>query len=247
MARAPKSYLNSLVPDALQGRRVGVLRSAFGADDDPNSGPVNRVMKGALAELTAGGATLVDVTVDDLPGWIGRTSLYTIKSKHDINTWFGARSDTPVHTVAEIIDSGRYHQKLDLLEALAAGPDDPLTDLDYYTAYTAHEDFMKTIVNLMESNSLDALVYPTCQVVPPTHEETDSGRWNTLNFPTNTVIGSQTWMPAMSIPAGLTEDGLPVGMEILARPYDEPTMLAVGYGFEQVRGHRVTPTSSQLG
>jgi amidase len=152
-----------------------------------------------------------------------------------------------VHTVAEIINSGRYHKKLDLLEALAAGPDDPLHDLDYFTAYTAREAFMKVVVNLMESNDLDTLVYPTCQVVPPTHEETDSGRWNTLNFPTNTVISSQTWAPAMTVPAGLTDQGLPVGMEILARPYDEPTMFAVGYGFEQVRGHRRHPSSAAIG
>ncbi len=244
VARAPRSYLSSLVPDALQRRRIGVLRSAFGADDDPDSGPVNQVMKAALGELEAGGATLVDVTIDDLTGWIGRTSLYTIKSKYDINNWLASRPDAPVHTVAEIMESGRYHKKLDLLEALAAGPDDPLNDLEYFIAYTAREAFMKTVVNLMESNNLDTVVYPTCQVVPPTHEATDSGRWNTLNFPTNTVISSQTWMPAMTVPAGLTEAGLPVGMEILARPYDEPTMFTVGYGFEQVRGHREHPASA---
>jgi len=175
VARAPRSYLSSLVPDALQGRRIGVLRSAFGADDDPDSGPVNQVMAAALGELEAGGATLVDVTIDDLTGWIGRTSLYTIKSKYDINNWLASRPDAPVHTVAEIMESGRYHKKLDLLEALAAGPDDPLNNLEYFTAYTAREAFMKTVVNLMESNNLDTVVYPTCQVVPPTHEATDSG------------------------------------------------------------------------
>ncbi|MDQ0734701.1 amidase [Arthrobacter agilis] len=244
VARAPSSYVDSLVPNALHGRRIGVLRSAFGADADPNAAPVNHVMASALDELRAGGATVVDVTIDDLSGWIGRTSLYTIKSKHDIDTWLSSKPNPPAHTVAEIIDSGRYHKKLDLLEALAAGPDDPLNDVGYYTAYTAREAFMKTVVNLMEANNLDTLVYPTCQVAPPTHEDTDSGLWNTLNFPTNTVIGSQTWMPSMTVPAGLTASGLPIGMEILARPYDEPTMFAVGYGFEQVIGHRTHPQSA---
>lgn len=246
VARAPKSYLDALVPDALQGRRIGVLRSAFGSDDDPNAAPVNQVMANALKELAAGGATLVDVTIDGLTDWIGRTSLYTIKSKHDINTWLGRKTDPPARSVGEIIESGRYHKKLDLLEALAAGPEDPLKELDFYTAYTAHEEFMKTVVNLLEANNLDTLVYPTCQVIPPTREDTDSGRWNTLNFPTNTVIGSQTWMPSISVPAGLTEAGLPVGMEVLARPYDEPTMFSVAYGFEQMAGHRVHPESAPL-
>ena len=246
VSRAPASYLDGLVPDALKGLRIGVLRSAFGSDGDPNAAPVNEVMATALTELTAGGAELVDVKVDDLTGWIGRTSMYTIKSKYDIDKWLAGKPDAPAHTVDEIIESRRYHPKLDLLEALAAGPNDPLNDLDFYKAYTAHEDFMKLIVNLIESNQLSALVYPTCQVIPPTREDTDSGLWNTLNFPTNTVISSQTWMPAITVPAGLTSTGLPIGMEILARPYDEPTMFRVAYGFEQVAGHHNQPASAVI-
>ena len=247
VSRAPSSYLGALVPDALKGLRVGVLRSAFGSDDDPNAAPVNQVIAGALTELTAGGAELVDVEIDDLTGWIGRTSMYTIKSKYDIDKWLAGKPDAPAHSVAEIMKSGRYHPKLDLLEALAEGPDDPLNDLEFYRAYTAHEDFMKVVVNLMEANGLSALVYPTCQVIPPTREDTDSGLWNTLNFPTNTVISSQTWMPAITVPAGLTDAGLPVGLEILARPYDEPTMFRVAYGFEQVTGHQNQPASASVG
>lgn len=246
IARAPSSYLENLVPDALAGVRLGVLRSAFGADDDPNCAPVNAVMEAALAELRAGGAELEDVEVDDLVGWIMRTSMYTIKSKYDIDAWLATKPDAPASTVDEIVGSGRYHPKLDLLEAIAAGPKDPFSDPDYYPAYVAHEDFMRLIVNLMEGLALDALVYPTCQVVPPTREDTDSGHWNTLNFPTNTVIGSQTWMPSITVPAGVTEAGLPVGLEILARPYDEPTMFRVAHGFESVAGHRVHPDSAPV-
>ncbi len=164
VARAPESYLDNLVPDALAGLRIGVLRSAFGADNDRNCGPVNEVMRGALAELEAGGATLVDVEVPDLTDWIVKTSMYTIKSKYDINRWLATKPDAPMHTVEEIVASGRYHRKLDLLEAIAAGPADPFADPAYYPAYVAHEDFMKTLVNRMAADGLTALVYPTCQV-----------------------------------------------------------------------------------
>jgi len=246
VARAPKTYLGSLVPDALVGLKIGVVRNAFGSDEDANAGPVNKVMEVALEELAAGGAELVDVEIPDLTDFIVATSLYLVKSKYDIDKFLSAKSDAPASSVAEIVASGRYHKKLDLLEGIAAGPDDPFADPAYYPGYIAREDFMKTVVNLMEANGLAALVYPTSQVVPPTRAQTDSGEWNTLNFPTNTLIGSQTWMPAMSVPAGLTEAGLPVGMEILTRPYDEPTMFQVGFGFEQVSSHRVHPGSAPV-
>lgn len=243
VARAPSSYLNALVPDALNGLRIGVVRNAFGAPDNVHAAPVNAVMAQALAELRAGGATLVDVDLPDLTDWLVRTSLYVIKSKYDINQFLAAIPNTPAHSVNEIVNSKRYHRTLDLLEDIARGPEDPFSDPTYYPAYAAREEFMKTVVNIMEGHQLAVLVYPTVQVVPPTRHDCNSGVWGTLTFPTNTLIGSQTWMPAMTIPAGFTAGGLPVGMEILARPYDEPSLFRVGYGFEQMVGHRAHPAS----
>lgn len=242
MARAPQSYLQSLVPDAITGTRIGVVRNAFGPASDENTAPVNAVMESALAELQAGGAILVDVEIPDLTDWVVKTSLYTVKSKYDINKFLSGKPDAPMHSVDEIVDSKRYHPMLDLLEGIAAGPLDPFSDPAYYPAYLAQEGFRTLLVNIMATNDVVALVYPTVQVVPPTREQCDAGVWNTLNFPTNTLISSQTSMPAMTVPAGLTKAGLPVGLEVLARPYDEPTMFRVAYGFEQVLGgHHVLP------
>ena len=93
VARAPKSYLHSLVPNALAGVRIGVVRNAFGADDDPDSGPVNKVIAEALVELSAGGASLVDVAIPDLSDHIVKTSLYLTKSKYDIDQIPGRKAD----------------------------------------------------------------------------------------------------------------------------------------------------------
>jgi amidase len=155
-----------------------------------------------------------------------------------------ARPGAPVKSVNEIVTSGRYHKMLDLLEGIAEGTDDPFSDPAYYPTYVAREEFATLTTNLMASQQLAALVYPTCQVAPPRRKDTDDKVWTTLTFPTNTLISSQTWMPALTVPAGLTDDGLPVGMEILARRYDEPTMFQIGYGFEQVASHRVGPRST---
>lgn len=245
-ARPPASYLDSLRPDALAGARIGVVRNAFGAAGDPDAAPVNEVMTHALQDLAAGGAALVDVEIPDLGEHLVRSSLYLVQSRADIDRFLAAMPDAPMKSVGDIVGAGRYHRKLDLLEGIAAGPADPLQDPAFVAGYLARERFMQTIVQLMERAALTALVYPTCQVVPPLRAETDSGRWTTLNFPTNTLIGSQTWLPALTVPAGVSTAGLPVGMEILVRPYAEATMFRVAHGFERVRDRRVVPASARL-
>jgi Asp-tRNA(Asn)/Glu-tRNA(Gln) amidotransferase A subunit family amidase len=46
----------------------------------------------------------------------------------------------------------------------------------------------------------------------------------------------------VTVPAGATPDGLPVGLEILGLPLDEPTVLAMAYAYEQQAHARIVPT-----
>jgi amidase len=62
-----------------------------------------------------------------------------------------------------------------------------------------------------------------------------------MTFPTNTAIAAQTAMPSICLPAGFSEDGLPVGMEFVALPYHEPSLFRLGYAFEQAARHRRAP------
>jgi Asp-tRNA(Asn)/Glu-tRNA(Gln) amidotransferase A subunit family amidase len=241
-ARAPASYLGALRPDGLAGLRIGTLREAFGPNDEPAAAAVNGVIDGALLELAAGGATVLDVSMPALGEWLaGSRPVVLLRGRYDIDRFLAERPAAPVKSVVEIVASGRYHPKLDLLRALADGPADPFADPAYHRVNATRADFARAVLTLMATERLNALVYPTCQVVPPTFTDTDAGVWTTLNFPTNTLIASQTALPAMTVPAGLTDDGLPVGLEILVRPYDEPTMFGVAYGFEQVAAHRARP------
>lgn len=65
-------------------------------------------------------------------------------------------------------------------------------------------------------------------------------RWTCLDFPTNTIIGSQLLFPAVSVPAGKTKDlegdlegpELPVGLEILGLPLREESLMAIAAGAE---------------
>jgi aspartyl-tRNA(Asn)/glutamyl-tRNA(Gln) amidotransferase subunit A len=48
-----------------------------------------------------------------------------------------------------------------------------------------------------------------------------------------TITGSLAGIPCMSVPCGRTRDGLPVGMQILTRHFDEPTMFRLADAYER--------------
>ncbi len=54
-------------------------------------------------------------------------------------------------------------------------------------------------------------------------------------------FGSTTQMPSVVVPTGFTADGVPKGIEILARRWDEPTALGLAYDYEQATHHRRPP------
>ena len=79
------------------------------------------------------------------------------------------------------------------------------------------------------------------RIAPPTRDEVLASRWSCLEFPTNTVIASQLWMPSVSLPTGFTDEGLPVGLELMTLPYHEADLLSLAYGVEQATHSRRAP------
>ena len=56
-----------------------------------------------------------------------------------------------------------------------------------------------------------------------------------------------TGLPALSVPAGFTQDGLPIGLELLGRPLADADLLALAYDYEQaVRPRRAPSTTPPL-
>jgi amidase len=235
------SYTDHLDKKALQGTRIGVVKNAFGSNDNPECAAVNKVVRAAIKDMQAAGATMINVTIPDLMEHILETSLYLTHSRHDINKFLAARPDLPVRSLEEIKAQNKYHPVLDLLEEIFKAPKDPHEDPDYFRKLAARDTFQRLVVKLVADNRLDALCFPCVQVFPPTKETVRSGNTNTLTYPTNTLIASQTWMPSICLPAGFTSEGIPVGLELVVLPYHEPDLFRLGYAFEQKTKKRRAP------
>ena len=57
-----------------------------------------------------------------------------------------------------------------------------------------------------------------------------------------TVNGNLAGIPGISVPAGLDTDGLPLGLQVLGKPFDEETVFAVGAEIERAAGFTALPT-----
>lgn len=235
------SYADALDPGSLAGARLGVVRNAFGDPANPDAAAVNGVVEAALAKIVAAGATLVEVTIPDLMDHIIETSLYLTHSRHDINRFLAARPGMPTKSLDIIQAEGGFDPTLDLLVDIFGGPDHPEDDPDYFRKLAARERFQRLVVGMMGREGLDALIYPSVQVLPPTKADVRAGKHKCLEFPTNTLIASQTWMPSICVPAGFAEGGIPVGVEIVVLPYHEADLFRLGAGFEAVVPCRRAP------
>jgi amidase len=49
-------------------------------------------------------------------------------------------------------------------------------------------------------------------------------------------LSAQSGLPALTLPAGFTNDGLPVGLEMMGKPFEDATLVAMAYAFEQSPG-----------
>jgi aspartyl-tRNA(Asn)/glutamyl-tRNA(Gln) amidotransferase subunit A len=113
-----------------------------------------------------------------------------------------------------------------------------LTGLDYSDALTRRNEFWHQVRLVYQS--FDLLVTPTLPVPPFAVGQNNADafpgqnfgelQWVQFTYPFNL-----TGQPACSVPAGGTESGLPVGLQIIGRRFDDALVLRAARAFEQIQ------------
>jgi Asp-tRNA(Asn)/Glu-tRNA(Gln) amidotransferase A subunit family amidase len=236
------SFREAVDEDGLEGRRIGVL------DLRPLGDPINyrRDLDGrwnqALDELEANGVELVDVT---LAGHHGHDVMpeFIDEFPYALADYLAAEPTAPRRAFARImaqLDAGVLPD-----DQVASGikPRDtkPLTKA-YRHALDERASLRHDIETLMDDHDLDALAYPVSPTSAlPLGDSDGAGH-------SDCAAASVAGLPAMAIPAGFTSDGLPVGLELMGRAFDEATLISIAAGYEAHTQHRrLPPTTPPLG
>ncbi len=215
------NFVEALDVRALNGSRVGVLTDWVGGGG--SAGSVERVVRGALAEMETLGAEAVDLTIPGLDSLLANTGLIDFEFRFDLEDYLATVPDAPVGSLGEILDAGLHHEALDRnfrrRNARATRESPELTE-----TLARREALRAAIVDFMDRHDLDALAYPTMRQ--------ETARIGAPPSGSTCFLSAHTGLPALAMPAGFTESRLPVGLELLGRALDDARLVAMAFAFE---------------
>ncbi len=230
-ANIPDSYTTALDPDALRGARVGVLTMLV--RQDPEDEPVARVIDAAVADLRRLGAAVEEVEIDGLAELLDSYVVLSHEFKFDLDAYLAAIPAAP--SLAQVLAEGLYHPAV--RERLEQSNAVETLDTDVYREALGRRAIVRRrMVETMDELELDAVIYPTMRQQAAVIGRPQGGD--------NCRLSPHSGLPAITVPAGFTPDDLPVGLELLGRPFAEPRLIALAYAFEQGTGHRRAPAAT---
>jgi aspartyl-tRNA(Asn)/glutamyl-tRNA(Gln) amidotransferase subunit A len=190
---------------------------------DVVSPDVQRAFDHAIRILKKGGASIKEISLPLLPetedagnqiAWAEAT-LY-----HQQAGWFPDRSADYGEDVRSRLEMGTQ-----------------VSAVSYLKALQTREKFISAFHLALEDAEVDALVVPTTPIAAPPIGEESTSIGGALH-PTRALLlrlnrpANLAGVPAISVPCGLTEDGLPVGLQFIAAVTDEPLLLELVRDFE---------------
>src|SRR6266700_2442648 len=251
--QVPPTYTAFLNRDGLRGARLGVIRDPMDPKTDPASDDykkVKAVMDTAIDDIRKLGAEFVDsVTIPDLKERVKKgfdDNLF--ETEPAIDGYLAKHPNAPVKTLREILVTGKVvpSRSSRLMTNVGRTTDES----GYLKVLLSREETRQIILKLMADNRLDALVYATYDHPPALIRPDALANASSLDVAdpgNNRRFAPMLAFPAMSVPAGFTPDGLPVGIEFMGRPFAEPTLFKIGYSYEQATHNRKPPaTTPQL-
>ena len=222
----PVPHYMAAAQQPIKGLKIGVPTAFYIDDLDPE---VARILDETLAVLRREGAEIVQVELPDQRQLTAAAQLVVaVEAAAFHKRWLIERPQDYGQQVLMRLQNGLAIPGVSYLEALRwRGP--------------ALAAYLAAVANV------DAVIAPVAPVAAPTLAESDVGnspdaeaviqRLTRFTRPIN-YLG----VPALAIPSGFTKRGLPVGMQLIGRSFDEAMLLRIGAAFQRATDfHTLVP------
>ncbi len=202
----------------LKGLRIGVCIDAV---EDDTMSDIRHTHEAALEVYRSLGAEITKVRMPDanhfgaLANVIQKCESATVHGQ-----WMRTRSNDYSEQVRSRIEAGLFLPAVRYIEALS------LRGLFL-------REFVKQVFE-----TVDALYLPTLPIPVPTISETDVKTGNAIPTMVATMTGLTRWvnylgLPALSVPCGFDCRGLPVGFQLIGRPFSEARLFNLGHQYQK--------------
>lgn len=220
----------------LRDLRLGVARAHFYENLDADT---EQLVEAALAKLRAAGATLIEADIPDLAVMLANTSmpiaLYEVA--RDLPAYL-AENNAGV-SYQQVVSSVENPDVIAVFADIAGNK--KISSNAYATALAQREKLQAVYRTYFSEHDVDALVFPTTPLpAGPIQGSSEFVELNGAKVPTlatyirNTDPAGMAGIPALSLPIGVTQDGLPVGLEIDGPEGSDRGLLAIGLAIESL-------------
>jgi amidase len=221
----PADWRSYLSPNALQGKVIGYYASAF---VDPNgTTDVTSAEMAAFQYFTDAGATMKLLTGP--PPSPSSSSYPTGTGDENYEGWYKwiqENPNNPYTAPAQIIGS---QLKLPFTRELNGYQGAGLPTEQQSTNWAQERaDYKTDIENYMDSNGVDAVVYPGLL------SDISLNDGGSASFGRSDTPSGSSGDPTMIFPAGVDSEGDPIDLQLLGRQWSDPELLGYAYAFEQV-------------
>jgi Asp-tRNA(Asn)/Glu-tRNA(Gln) amidotransferase A subunit family amidase len=234
VGQVPKSYSAGLDKKALRGARIGILESFFGAGED--AADTNSVMSASMEAMRKAGATLVPIKDAFDINEIGEMQVATYETSFYFDAYLN-QENAPFKSLEAILNSGKLAKEIS--DSTRNRVKLSMKDPEFKERMLKRGLLQERVMKIMADHKLDAIIYP--------FSRTPVGKIGGTQARHNGFLSAVTGFPALILPAGFSKPtetapvGVPIGLEMLGRPWSEARLLKMGYAFEQATKARRSP------
>ncbi len=226
-------YHSALNKNALQKKRIGIVQRVGDTEpfkDMPSE--IKSAFEQATEKMQKSGAVIVPNII--IANYNTERLYNQAGEREDINNYLKSFPSVR-QSYKDICESKRSLIFSDTKSCLAYIKNLPnKNSAKHQKALEIFKQNRRTIETILKEQNLDALLLPV--------STTGSATYNSKSVGPNELIASNAGLPAITFPISYTQNlGMPIGVELIGKQYDEAKLISIAYGYEQNSFKRIAP------